>query len=339
MRVAVLIALLALSAAACCRPLEVITKGTFLADVPPVLDRGPLCEVIVEAGSGEGRVAIIDVDGLLLNTDMVGVYSLGENPVATFREKLKRVEADRCVSAVVLRINSPGGGATASDVMWHELVTFKSRRSIPVVACLMDVGAGGGYLLASAADYILAHPTSVTGGVGVILNLYNLQDTMAQFNVLSQSVRAGENIDLGSSAKLLTPEDRALLQQMADEFHARFRATVVEARPQANLDPAIDLDGRVFTAKQALERGLIDEVGYLDDAIERARALAGGAAGSVVLLRRHGDAGRTAYAVSPNVPQQGNLLPFSIPGLDRSRMPTFMYLWQPEPTMFRLGGQ
>src|SRR5262249_57779192 len=134
---------------------------------------------------------VVDVDGLLLNFDFTGPYSLGETPVALFHERLEAVAADPAVGAVVVRLNSPGGSVTASDIMRRELQRFRERTHKPVVVCLMDLGAGGGYYLATAADLIVAHPTTVTGGIGVILNLYNLRELMNQYNVVPQSIKAG----------------------------------------------------------------------------------------------------------------------------------------------------
>lgn len=340
MRCARLLALLVLLAAGCNHPFQVVTSGRIQADMPPVLDRGPVREMTIRGGTKKvPTVALIDVDGLLLNMDMTGFLSLGENPVNVFREKLDCAAVDPCVQALVVRINTPGGGVTATDIMWRELVAFKARKPIPVVAVLMDVAAGGGYYLATAADQIVAHPTSITGGVGVILNLYNLQDTMAQFNVVGVPVRAGENIDLGSPVKPLTPESRQLLQTMADEFHTRFRQVVATARPATVQLPAELFDGRVFTAQQAATAGLIDQIGYVDDALQLAEKLAGLSAARVILYHRQGDAARSAYAITPNVPLQSSFLPLSIPGLDRSKLPTFLYLWQPDPTLEKMGGR
>src|SRR5207248_1641760 len=152
----------------------------------------------VEQGTG-GRVAIIDVDGLILNTPFAGPMSLGENPVALFREKLDAAGCDPCVRAVVLRLHSHGGGVAACIAMRHDLERFKACTAKPVVACLMDTATGGAYYLASAADQIVAGEATITGGIGVILNLFNLRDLMGQFNVIPQSVKAGQLTDIGSS--------------------------------------------------------------------------------------------------------------------------------------------
>ncbi len=318
------------------------TQGRIQADIPPVLDRGPMLRMPVDGAKFDPdapTIALIDVDGLLLNFNFTGFGTFAENPVSLFREKLDAAASDNCVRGVVLRINTPGGGVTATDVMWHELQNFRARTGLPVVACLMDTAAGGGYYLASGTDHIVAHPTSVTGGIGVILNLYNLEDTMLQFNISERFVRSGENIDLGSPTKPMTEEDRQLLQSMADEFHARFRHVVTTGRPALSGAAEELFDGRVFTAHQAVQAGLIDQVGYLDDAVATAKASAGITHARVVLYHRCGDRARTPYAMTPNTPLQGLLMPFSIPGLDRSRMPTFLYLWQADPAVERYSGR
>lgn len=306
---------------------------------PPPVATGPLREMPVRNAASPTKIAVIDVDGLLLNTDMVGLLSQGENPVGLFREKLERAACDPCVRAVVLRIHSHGGGVAASDMMWHDLMAFKSRTGIPVIACLMDVATGGAYYLACGADQILAHPTTVTGGMGVILNLYNLQDMMAQFNILGTPIRAGQRVDLGSPVKALDEDGKKMLQQMADEFHGRFKEVVGRARPNHDPQSAEDFDGRIFTAQQAAQRGLVDRIGYLDDAIALAKQAAGDPAAQVVLYHRMTDQVRNQYAVTPNTPIQTTMFPLSIPGLERTKLPTFLYVWQPEPTMERIAGR
>ncbi|MES1213853.1 MAG: S49 family peptidase, partial [Singulisphaera sp.] len=191
-------------AAGCKHPVQVVTNNRVtMNNTPSLRAQQPLATIPVVAGAPgvARRIALVDIDGLLLNQPMTGLYSDGENPVALFREKLDHISASSCDAAVVLRINSAGGGVTASDVMWHDLQEFKARTHLPVVACLMDVGAGGAYYLATAADHVVAHPTTVTGGIGVILNLYNLEDAMGQFNVVGTPIKAGEHVDLGTPIK------------------------------------------------------------------------------------------------------------------------------------------
>ncbi len=308
-------------------------------DLPPVSpSAGPVRPVVVVAGASNARVAVVDVDGLLLNTPFAGFSSLGENPVALFRERLDAAEADPCVKAVVVRVNSHGGGVAACIAMRRDLERFKSRCGKPVVAALLDTACGGAYYLASAADQVVAGEGTVTGGVGVVLNLFNLQDLMAQFNVIPQPIKAGEKADIGSSARPIQAEEKQLLQAMADEFHGRLVADVRKSRPAA--DAAV-FDGRILTGTQARTRGLVDQVGDLDHAIAVAAGVGcgDGFRPQVVLYRRTNDPAHSVYAVTANVPLQGaGLLP-NIPGLDRSKLPTFLSLWQPELTMEKLGGK
>lgn len=320
-----------------------------------------------------GCIAILDVDGLLLNKNVNGLGSMGENPVALFREKLDALASNPNLAGIVLRINSPGGGVAASDMMARDLLQLKQQRGIPVVACLMDVGAGGGYYLATTADHILAHPTSVVGGIGVIFNAYRLDD-MPSFSIQSVPVKAGSKVDMGTPSRRQSDEERALLQDMANEFHQRFIDRVVTTRGITSgtqiaeiivpspaeevadedeefedefaddlIDPAVAereknlnpiLDGRVVSGLQALEAELIDEVGYLDDAVLAARQLAGLPEDSpLVMLRRDNDRAYTLLDVTPNTPTVTSIVPLKIPGLDRSELPNFLYLWQPEPSL------
>lgn len=316
-------------------PVETRVSG----ELPPVNPTaGPVRPVVVAPGASAAKVAVVDVDGLILNTPFVGPLSLGENPVALFRERLDAAEADPCVKAVVLRINSHGGGVAACLAMRRDLERFKERSGKPVVACLLDTACGGAYHLASAANLVVAGEATVTGGIGVVLNLFNLQDLMAQFNVIPQPVKAGQLADIGSSARPILPEEKQLVQAMADEFHGRLTADIRAARPKvANTV----FDGRIMTGTQARTLGLVDQVGDLETAIDLAAGMGcgGGARPQVVLYRRSNDPAHSIYAVTANIPLQGaGLLP-NIPGLDRSKLPTFLSLWQPELTMEKLGGK
>ncbi len=312
-------------------------------DIPPVPQAGPVRAIDVTPCGPGPRIALVDVDGLILNSPFTGPLSVGENPVAVFREKLDAIEADSNVKAVVLRINSPGGGISACASMRADLERFKTRKHVPIVACLLDTGAGGAYYLASAADQVVAGPATVTGGIGVILNLFNLRDLMAQYNVIPQPIRAGVNIDIGTSARALTQDEKDLLQAMANEFHDKLKADVSRSRPGIDLDGGKTFDGRIFTGNQAKAKGLVDLVADLDTAIQWAANLSAGTQLSerphVVLYRRTNDPAHSIYAVTANVPLQGaGLLP-NLPGLDRAKLPTFLSVWQPELTMEKLGGK
>ncbi|MGA2066278.1 MAG: S49 family peptidase [Thermoguttaceae bacterium] len=336
------ICLALLVCAGCKQPVQVVTEGHVITHSSPVEDRGPLAQmpVIADRQQQSGKIALIDVDGLILDAPLAGMGSMGENPVAVFRERLDCAAADPCCRAVIVRINSPGGGVTASDIMWRDLRTFKARTGLPVVACLMDVATGGGYYLATAADHIVAHPTTITGGMGVILNLYNLQDTLMQYNIAGAQVKAGAHVDLGTPLEPMDKDARQILQHIADQFHERFRNVVRMTRPEHDPGRAEDFDGRIWPAAAALQRKLIDSIGYVDDAADIARRLGNAPGACVVMFHRCNDPARSPYAVSPNSPMQTGMLPLSLPGLERTQLPAFLYIWQPEPTLeHRAGGR
>lgn len=282
------------------------------------------------------KIVVIDVDGLMVNKNIGGLGSMGENPVALFREKLDAVAMDGNVGALVLRINSQGGGVTAADVMTRDLNQLKSQLGIPVVACLMDVGTGGAYYLATAADRIIAHPTSVVGGIGVILNVYRLDEALQGFSIYPIPIKSGEKIDIATPSRTMEEEERVMLQTMADSFHQRFIDRVTSTRPVRSAEW---FDGRVITGVQAEEAGLVDTVGYLDDAVVAARTLADlPVTAPVEMLRRDNDRAYTLLDVTPNSPTMSSLIPLNIPGLDRSKLPTFLYMWQPEPSAATAAG-
>jgi protease-4 len=186
----------------------------------------------------------------------------------------------------------------------------------------------------------IALPTSITGGVGTVVNHANLQDAMAQFNIQFETIKAGELVDMGSVTGPLDENVRKLFQQMADGFRDRFVTRVAGLRPSMTEgDRRVISDGRVLAAPQALALHMVDALGYLDDALCTAEALAGICGAEVVLFQRTGYPTRSIYSIVPNVPLQGDIVPVSYPGLDRSKLPTFLYLWQPDPTLTKLGGR
>lgn len=312
-------------------------------ELTPNSNDRPIVEMSLE-GNGKCdkdalRVAIIDVDGILLNTNYTGPYSTGDNPIDIFREKLDAARSPN-VSAVVLRINSPGGSVTASEVMWAELMRFRCETRKPVVASLLDLTCGGAYYLATACDQIVAHPTTVVGGIGVLLNLYNFQGTLNLAKVENLSIKSKESpkIDLDYRIGVMNEDDKEMLIGMADELHGQFKKVVRERRPKLK-DVPETFDGRVFLATKAKENGLIDDIGHLPDVLAMARHIGGCPEAGVVILHRRNDVARTPYATTPNVPLQASLLGVSVPAGDRNRMPTFLYLWQPDPSMERLSGK
>jgi protease-4 len=308
-------------------------EGPIEVKLPAAVDPGPMVAVPVRAGSSVGgRVGLVDVDGLILNQNLTGLYSVGENPVASFREKLEAAACDPSVRAVVVRINSAGGSVTACDILAEELRRFRKVTGKPVVSCLMDLSTSGAYYLAVGGDRVVAHPTTITGSIGALLNHYNLQDAMAQLNVRSEPIKSAPLVDAGSITDALPDEARKLLGEMVDGFRDRFRNRVAQHR--RGMTPAdwkaLD-DGRVVAGPKALELHLVDRIGYVHDAIDEAEALAGLSGSEVVIFQRKGYPAHSIYAITPNAPIDGQIV--------RAKVPAFLYLWQPDPTLLRLGGR
>ena len=310
-------------------------------EMSSVIDLGPMLETPVgpatDCKTPACKVAVIDVDGLLSNVNHTGPYSMGENPLAMFKERLDMAASDPAVKGVVLRINTFGGGVAASDLMYHELLRFKAECHKPVVACLLDVGCGGGYYLAAGCDAIVGLPTGVVGGLGVLLNLTDISRTIKLIPMTDNTIHSGELTDMGTPVRILSEDEKKLLESMAHSYHQRHIEVVCKARPNVKSDAAF-FDGRAMTGTEALRVGLLDSVGYLDDAIRMVCELSKSETGVAVMYRRAGDGARSLYASTPNRPIHPSIFPMSVPGVERSKMPMFLYMWQVEPGYARLGG-
>ncbi|MEM8782786.1 MAG: S49 family peptidase [Planctomycetota bacterium] len=187
-----------------------------------------LTETIVlnERRTGGAKVALIDVSGVLANAERRSLIGAAPNPVSSFTEALNKAASDEDVEAVVLRINSPGGTVTASDVMYRELTRFRERTDKPAVAVMMDLATSGGYYLACAADTVVAHPTTITGSVGVILQTVSVEPALSRIGVEARAFTSGGNKNAGSPLSTLTDEQAATLQALVDGFYDRFVAVV-----------------------------------------------------------------------------------------------------------------
>lgn len=293
---------------------------------------GPLTESVMADSDScwcKNKVAVIDVDGMLMNMRTSSLLGSGENPVALFREKLDAAACDRRVKAVVLRVNSPGGAVTASDIMYRDLVNFRRETGKPVVVCMMDVAASGAYYLAMGSDLVYAHPTTVTGSIGVIMSLYNAAGLFSKLGVTSDPIKSGPNKDIGNPGRPMTAEERAIMQGMVDSFYGQFVHIVAEGRHMPEEQVRVLADGRVYTGVEAQKLGLVDRVGYLDDAIQAAMQLACICDATIIAYDRCEGYRGSIYAALPRIPNEINVR-LDVPGLSAATHgATFMYLWEP----------
>ncbi len=281
------------------------------------------------------KVAMIHVTGLIADAPG-GLLGNGPNPVAKLARELDRAAGDGRVRAVVLRVSSRGGTVTGSDMVHREVMRFRERTGKPVVVVLGEVAASGGYYLACAGDEIVAHPTTITGSIGVIMQTVQAGAALERLGIEAEAITSGPNKAMGAPLGRPDPEHRALMQSMVDEFAARFVDVVRTARPGIDAgDLAEVTDGRVVTGRRAFELGLVDRLGDERDAFDRARVLAGIERARLVRYVRPGSRDRDLYsdgraraeAASGDGGVEINLL--RVDGLDAALLPgaRFLYVW------------
>jgi protease-4 len=272
---------------------------------------------------------------MIRNHSTSGLLSSTENPVSLLQQKLKLAEKDDRVKAVVLRLNTPGGTVTGSDAMYREVARFKEKTKKPVVSMMMDISTSGGYYVACATDRLVAYPSTVTGSIGVIMQLMSVHGAMQMIGVRANTITSGGNKSAGSPFESLSDEQRAIFQAMVDDFYGNFVEKVKAARPLIQeSDLGWIADGRVFTGRQALDAGLVDELGDIYDAFDAAKSLAGIGKAKMVIYHRGSDARGSVYATSPSGPAGGtqiNLGQVNLSGLGGGEMggAAFLYVWQP----------
>jgi protease-4 len=237
-------------------------------------------QFISHQSSARDKIAVISVEGVILEED------------GFVKREIDRAAHDANVKGVVLRVESPGGTVTASDYLYHHLGELREKSKIPIVVSMGGIAASGGYYLSMAVgdkpDTIFAEPTTWTGSIGVVIPHYNFAELMKTWGVMDDSIASHRLKTMGSFTKPMTEEERQIFQTLVDESFTQFKNIVKSGRPKFRKDPAA-LDklatGQVFTADQALKAGLIDKIGYLDAAVDRAIQLAGVSADNVRVVK------------------------------------------------------
>jgi protease-4 len=286
-------------------------------------------EKTVEGESSiEAKIAVIDIEGVLSSDQEQSLFSSKESQVVALVEKLKLAEADPAVKAVIVRIDSPGGDVTTSDICYNELLSFRNRKKVPVVAAFMGVAASGGYYIASACDAIVAHPTTITGSIGVISMHFSLAGLLDKIGVKVEALKSGANKDMGSPFRAMTDDDKKLMQGLIDQFYARFVGVVAEGRKGRLTEAEVRklADGRVYTAQQALDAKLVDRVGYFADAVSEAKSRAKLEKARLVMYSRRPGRLDNEYSASVQAP--------GLPGGDLEQARKLLgfhcyYLWEP----------
>lgn len=208
------------------------------------------------------KIALIRIEGIILDSREV-------------IEELKEYNSNESVKAILLRIDSPGGAVAPSQEIYEEVKKIRDEGKKKIVTSMGSVAASGGYYIASVSDKIVANPGSITGSIGVIMELANVSGLMKKVGVESVIIKSGKYKDMGSVFRTMTKEERGLLQSLMDDVHDQFIEAVAVGRDieKERLIPIAD--GRVFTGRQAKELGLVDEIGNMQDAIRITADMAG----------------------------------------------------------------
>ena len=212
--------------------------------------------------SGQDRVALIRVEGVILDAQ------------ATISE-LKHYSENPLVKAIVIRIDSPGGGVVPSQEIHDAVKRVKNKSNKAVIASMGTVAASGGYYIAAATDRIIANPGTLTGSIGVIMEMANFEGLMKKVGVEGVVIKSGRFKDVGSPIRKMSDEERKLLQSVMDDVHHQFIQAVADGRSLEVSEVESLADGRIYTGRQAKEARLVDELGDLDDAIHIAADIAG----------------------------------------------------------------
>ena len=215
-------------------------------------------------------VAVLRLDGVIASSGSGSVYVTGVSPSDVARA-LEQAAANRSIRAVVVRVNSPGGSVVASDEIYEAFLEFDK----PIIISMDEMAASGGYYIACGADYVFAHPSTLTGSIGVISEFYNFEELLDEIGIDVFVISSGPTKDFGSPYREMTEEEREMWEAVIDEAYEGFVGIVAEARDLPLADVRGLADGRVYTGQQALDAGLVDQLGTLDDAIAKAAELGG----------------------------------------------------------------
>ncbi len=289
-------------------------------------------EVTLIESTSPNKILVIDIRGAIFTQVQTGLFDREGDLVSKVYTRLRKAAKDPRVKGIILRLDTPGGEVTASDIIYNEIRRFKEESGLPVTALMMSVAASGGYYIACACDSMMAHPTTITGSIGVITIFPEFQGLMGRLGIKVNTVKSGKMKDAGSPMRTMKDEERAYFQNMVNQMQKNFLEVVHQNRkdkiPMAELEKLAD--GRIYNAQQALKNKLIDHIGYFHDALEQVKRKASINDASVVAYTFFPKRKTNLYATAST---QGNPLSLEIKGLP-NLLPTlkagFYYLWMPE---------
>lgn len=256
-------------------------------DLSSFIQFQPFEERILKSGSDD-KILVVEILGPITTT-AVRDFIPRQGTLERLDGIIEKAKKDKNIKGLILKIDSPGGSVTASDLVFSQIKEFKEAQKIPVVACVTGQGTSGAYMVALSADSIVALPSSVVGNVGVLLPSISLEGLMDKLGIRNQTLTSGKFKDTGNPLRDMTTEDKAILEGIIKEFHRDFLTKVKEQRPVTAEDLAIIEDGRVMTATSGMKVHLIDQVGYYEDALKAMESLSKTESPTVVVYRRRGE--------------------------------------------------
>ncbi len=284
-------------------------------------DEFPTLSEVWSYGDGETRVARIAVSGVITRYSEDGLFSTSIDMVESAIQEIRAAQADETIQAIILEIDSPGGGITPTDEIYKALMDFRaSDENRRIIAFCRDVTASGGFYLAAAADWIIAEPTTMLGSISVIMQALNWKTLSEKIGVTDVTITSGEYKDLLNPFKEVREDEKAILQTMVDGLYLRFLEVVCKGRNMRVEDLKPFADGRVFLPNVALEAGLIDEIGYWDAVMDRAAELLDVESVKVIRYEYSGSFMDMLRGMRVGITPQGML---------RQASPRFLYLWNP----------
>ncbi|UCG65942.1 MAG: signal peptide peptidase SppA [Deltaproteobacteria bacterium] len=309
-----------------------VVAGCAIVKIPLFPSPQGLEEQVLE-GEGQAKILLMDISDVISEKKKANRIGFRQRTSLVARIKeIQKAEKDKAVVGIIVRINSPGGTVAATDTIYHELVEFKKRTGARIIACVTGLAVSGGYYVASVADEIIAHPTAITGNIGVIAMKFNVEQLLSKVGVQEEIVKSADKKDIWSPLRPSTPEETEIIQTVIDALHERFVEVVYAGRrPRLSKEEVERLaDGRIFTAEQALEVKLVDRIGYLDDAVKETKSSLKLKEAKVVTYHRPGSYRGTIYSGFPQTSDNEiNLIAINGDLLSLIPEVQFMYLWRP----------
>jgi len=287
----------------------------------------PLQEHVL-AGSGSGKVLMIPVHGMITASSDGNFVKSNPSVVQDVVSQLEMAAKDKDVKSVLLVVNSPGGTVTASDMIYNELMRYKTRTGAKIVVCMLDMATSGGYYISLPADYIYAHPTTVTGSVGVIFMRPEFYGLMDKIGVGLKTDTSGKYKDMGSPFRKSSPDEDKLFSKLVSDLAKKFTDKVKQRRMISDENMKEIATAKIYVADEAVAAGLVDKTGYMEDAIAKAKELGGlQKDAKLVVYRRDTFANDNVYNMSTSGYPAKPLVDTGIIGHAATAQAGFYYVW------------